>query len=263
MRKLIGLTGPSSFSGECMEMIEDFFDANFVQLYHGRDHNIDYWLKNIDGVILAGGVDIHPTIYGESLWSACNLSKFDIKRDCRELGIVDHCLKNKLPLLGICRGHQLIGVKLGLDLIMDITPSNIVHSPSKQNINLHIKEPAHSVRIRDNHAEAFYGDDYQMPSEVPERKFIRVALKENTKQKIWVNSFHHQGLAFEATKATQLEKEGNKIIGTAKINFKNCKEIIELMEGENWISSQWHPEFDWKENTPSRVILNRFKAMLK
>ncbi len=69
MGLLIGLTGPSSFTQECCAMIEEFYDANFVLLYHGKDANLNYWLSRVDAVVLAGGVDICPIVYGQSIWS--------------------------------------------------------------------------------------------------------------------------------------------------------------------------------------------------
>ena len=109
-RKLIGLTGPSSFSQECKDMIEKFFKANYVSLDHHDRENLDEWLPLCDAVILAGGVDIHPSVYKDSVWNNVGFTKFDIKRDERELVIADFCVKNQKPILGICRGHQLLGV---------------------------------------------------------------------------------------------------------------------------------------------------------
>src|SRR5579859_2727637 len=126
-RKLIGLTGPSIFTQDCIDAIEEFLDANFVLLYHGTESNLNYWLDVVDAVIISGGIDIHPTVYSECVWSGANLSKFDIKRDGRELQIIDYCLQKNKPLLGICRGHQLLGVRHGIGFVMDLTASQYCH----------------------------------------------------------------------------------------------------------------------------------------
>lgn len=258
---LIGLTGPSSFTPECCEMIEEFFGANFVLLYHGRDSNLEYWLSRIDGMILAGGVDIHPTVYGESVWSNQNLSRFDIKRDNRELYAIEHCLNNKVPILGICRGHQLMGVRFGLPFVMDISNSEICHQGQSQKIVSNPKEPMHSVRIRE--ANMFFGENsvYKMPDLIPERQIFRKVLKEPKKDRIWVNSFHHQAVAFMPKH--DYAADNINVIGVNKIDLEHCKEIVELMDGPGWLSCQWHPEYDWKENTASRVVLNRYKFLLE
>jgi gamma-glutamyl-gamma-aminobutyrate hydrolase PuuD len=53
-------------------------------------------------------------------------------------------------------------------------------------------------------------------------------------------------------------------MGVSRVDLQNCKDIIELMcsmDG-NWISSQWHPEYDYKENPASKAILLKFKDMM-
>ena len=237
-RKLIGLTGPSSFTQECMDAIEEFFDANFVLLYHGRDANVAHWLDQVDGVILAGGIDIHPTVYSESVWSNHNLSKFDI-------------------MLGICRCHQLLGIRHGMGFVMDISGSSICHQPQRQQIQYNTKEPMHSVKIVN--PEVVYGV-YGMPHDPPERKVMREVLSEKHRDRIWVNSFHHQAVAFNPKR--KYKDEGIDILGLGRVDLQCCKEIVELMQGPKWLSCQWHPEYDWRDNTASRVILERFKTLL-
>lgn len=256
-RKLIGLTGPSAFSQECMDTIEEFYDANFVLLYHGIEANLNYWLTQVDGVIVSGGVDIHPTVYNESVWSGQNLSKFDMRRDCRELQIIEYCVKHNKPLLGICRGHQLLGIRYGLGFMMDISASAICHQPQRQGIAISTKEPTHAIKIID--PDVFYSQ-YKMPQEPEERKVLRDVLAENNRGRIWVNSHHHQAVPFSVKRDYQ--KDGIEVIGIARIDMSICKEIIELMQGPNWIGVQFHPEWDWKDNTASRVVLTRFKEML-
>ena len=257
-RKLIGLTGPSSFTQECIHMVEEFLDANFVLMYHGSDANLNYWLEKVDGVVMAGGVDIHPTVYSESVWSNHNLNKFDLDRDVRELKIAEYCLKSGKPMLGICRGHQMLGIRHGMGFLMDISNSGVCHSPQRQNIQTSPKEPTHSVKIIN--PEIFHSV-YKMPHEVQERRVLRDVLADKNRERIWVNSFHHQAVAYNNKR--EYAKEGITIIGTAKIDLQVCKEIVELMQGETWLSCQWHPEYDWKENTASRVVLTRFKTLLE
>lgn len=261
----IGLTGPSTFTENCCDMIEEFFNANFVMLYQTKQSNVESWLKQVDGVILAGGVDIHPTVYGESLRNDANLSKFDIERDCRELNIINYCLEKQIPMLGICRGHQLLGIRYRLPFIMDISCSPTIHSAYSQKIAVSPKEPSHCVIIRKEYEQYFFGEKscYQMPEIAPERLRFKSTSKNCDKgKKIWVNSFHHQALAYLPSKI-DYNQEGINVIGTGAIHYESCPEIIELMDSSNWVSCQWHPEFDWRENTASKVILNRFKSLLE
>ena len=84
MRKLIGITGPSSFTNEVIDMVEDFFEGNPVLLYMDHEENLDYWLNRISAVILCGGVDLHPMTYNRSYPSKRNMKTFDLHRDRRK-----------------------------------------------------------------------------------------------------------------------------------------------------------------------------------
>lgn len=266
---VIGLTGPSHFTQECMDSIEELLGFNFVQLYHGNDENMKYWLNKVDGVIVAGGVDIHPTVYSQSIWNNHNLSKFDIKRDMRELAIIEFCIQNKKPLLGICRGHQLLGVRHGMGFIMDLSNSSVCHQPQRSNISTGKNEPIHHIEFIDESAHDLFYNLYKMPEVAPERQVLNDILheKNKNKMKLWVNSFHHQGVAFNPKRQSSNDYANNGIIVLAKaaIDLNHCKEIVELMQGKDnrWLSCQWHPEYDFRENTVSRVVLERFKALVE
>jgi putative glutamine amidotransferase len=75
-------------------------------------------LAELDGVVLQGGVDMSPLHYGEEParreWSG------DPARDVYEMEIVRACLELDLPLLGVCRGAQVLNVALGGSLYQDI-----------------------------------------------------------------------------------------------------------------------------------------------
>ena len=173
-QKVVGLTGPSVFTDDARKMIEDpaGLDANYVELSQDRWENVEGWLRAVDGVVLAGGIDIHPTVYGQDVQAHSGLSKFDIKRDMRELRIARWCLDNKKPMLAICRGHQLLSIVKGLgdEFVMDIGFGSVVHQPSRHGVTLNREEPCHAIRFRQ--PEAFSA------AAPPERKVFREVLGE-------------------------------------------------------------------------------------
>jgi gamma-glutamyl-gamma-aminobutyrate hydrolase PuuD len=260
-KKLIGLTGPSGFTPECIDLLEEFYEADFVMLYHNNTDNLIRWVESCDGVCLAGGVDIHPMVYGDSIRNNRGFSKFDLKRDLREIKIIDRCKETKKPLLGICRGHQLIGVTFGFHLIPDLAGSSVCHQSSLPQITLQQNEPMHSVSLvdPDEYFDVFPNCD---PDE--RSRFNGIPCHDRN-TKLWTNSFHHQGLAYPAAKEHwPAAAEAVKVYGTARVDLSdiNVDEIIELMGGDHWVACQWHPECDWRQNTASGAVLGRFKTLL-
>jgi gamma-glutamyl-gamma-aminobutyrate hydrolase PuuD len=230
-------------------------------LYQNSDDTLLRWVDRCDGIILAGGVDIHPSVYDNSIWNNQGFSKFDLKRDIRELKVIKRCQETGKPLFGICRGHQLIGITYGFFLIPDLSGSVICHQPQRQQITLEKHEPMHKLELTDpdEYFSLFSGRN---PAERRELHKI-MGFKQNTH--LWTNSFHHQGLAFPASKkrwpsrAEDVKVYAIGLVGLSGIKVDN---IIELMGGETWVSAQFHPEYDWKVNSASRAVLERFQMLL-
>jgi len=82
-------------------------------------------LSRLDGLILAGGVDVEPARYGAERHPAVQASRPD--RDAAELALAHAAIEIDLPLLGICRGMQLMAVAAGGVLVQHL-PDRVGHS---------------------------------------------------------------------------------------------------------------------------------------
>ena len=89
---------------------------------------IDRYLDTVQGVILTGGEDASPLLFGEEPIREVDTICFE--RDKMEIQLIRRALERKIPLLGICRGIQMINIALGGTLYQDIykqVPNAIGH----------------------------------------------------------------------------------------------------------------------------------------
>lgn len=112
----IGITDCSSFENY-QRWISQEKGVEIVRLSHHENNLED--IRKCDGILLSGGEDVHPRLYGKKeLLEHCH--EIDENRDEFEWRVMDHTVKNQLPLLGICRGLQVTNVYLGGTLIPHI-----------------------------------------------------------------------------------------------------------------------------------------------
>ena len=168
--------------------------------------NYDNYLDILDGIIFTGGLDVSPLSYDENPLKEIN----DISsiRDKYELGLFKKAYERKMPILGICRGHQITNVALGGKLYQDLytqIPNCLGHSPSGVSNN----EFYHSINIE------------------KESKLYDIFKKE----KIFVNSFHHQAV-----------KELGKDLAISALSEDGIIEAVEATDDRFLIGLQFHPE---------------------
>lgn len=122
---------------------------------------ISSYIENFDGFIFAGGVDVHPSFYGEKITS--DKTEIDISRDLFEKELLKAAMNAGKPILGICRGLQLINVMLGGSLYQHI----------------------------DGHMQTAPRTSNEFCVSVKEKTLL---WKITGKSSIYVNSFHHQAV---------------------------------------------------------------------
>jgi len=81
--------------------------------------------EKCSGLVLTGGVDVHPSYYGRG--EEENRCDLDPSRDILEFALIEKALVLKLPILAICRGEQILNVSQGGDLIVDIPADHVVN----------------------------------------------------------------------------------------------------------------------------------------
>jgi putative glutamine amidotransferase len=115
-RMRIGITGPrhgARLPRFCVALVTWFYSATPVQLRPGDDIQN----QQLDAVVVTGGHDVDPVLYAAEPEVK---PKYDTERDQFESAVIDAALRQNLPLLGICRGAQLLNVRLGGNLFQEL-----------------------------------------------------------------------------------------------------------------------------------------------
>lgn len=159
-------------------------------------------VARLDGVLITGGQDVHPERWGGD--PACAVGPVDTARDDHEAALIRAALDSNVPLLGVCRGMQLINVVLGGTLVPDLDKSCIDHTANGHETS----DRVHTVRTApDSLAHSLFGAE------------------------VAVNSLHHQAVAHP----------GRGVVVTGRA-ADGTPEIIEL-PGSAVLGVQWHPEW--------------------
>jgi putative glutamine amidotransferase len=172
------------------------------------------YIQEIDGLILQGGSDIAPETYGQEPlrpeW------KGDFIRDQYEIALLKECILQNKPVLGICRGAQLINVAFGGTLFQDLTTQR-PQASCHRNWEIY-DENLHSVKlVRQSRIQKIYGD-------------LQIAK---------TNSIHHQAI----------DRLGQGLRIEAVSIPDQIIEAIQLESPELYVYGvQWHPEFHSAQN---------------
>ncbi len=106
-----------------------------------NDNRNDEIIKTLDGIVISGGIDINPAYYNGNMGYANAPENFDEARDEFETAVFIISQQNNIPLLGVCRGMQLVNCILGGSLVQDVGgDANKIHRFEKN-------DKAHGVNI--------------------------------------------------------------------------------------------------------------------
>jgi putative glutamine amidotransferase len=184
-----------------------------------KDETLQAIYKRVDGVLLPGGGDIRPSVYGAEAHPLTD--NIQDERDRVEIKLAQWAVQDDIPLFGICRGHQVMNVALGGTLVQDI-PSE-VGEEIRHNITSPRSSPAHAITID------------------PGSRLASIVGSTS----LSVNSLHHQSVAQAAPDLCVTAYSPDGIV-----------EALEMPGKQFVLSVQWHPE-DLYANQPAMQALFR------
>lgn len=178
-------------------------------------------IKQLDGLLLIGGVDADPSFYNELPHK--ELGTVDTLRDVNELKLIHLAYDRNIPILGVCRGCQMINVALGGSLIQDIPSQVKDHSITHRET----AGPAriHSIKIK------------------PGSKLHEIVGKDILE----VNSSHHQAVKALAPGAHCDATSSDGVI-----------EAIDFYPLHRILGVQWHPEGFMGEDADMNKLFDHF-----
>lgn len=231
--KLIGLSGTTISITEELEgttasrhYTDGILQAGGLPVlipYGYESNQVQEICDRIDALILTGGEDVNPAFYGEDPIGA--IGTVNPERDDLEFRLVTAMMERKKPILGICRGIQVLNVVLGGSLYQDIP-----------------KQVRGAISHRQKGPRGYLSH--------------RVAVAAGSKlseivgsQEIWVNSFHHQSVKELAPHFIVSATTSDGVI-----------EAIELPKYPFLLGVQWHPENLWQKNESAALL---FRALVE
>lgn len=183
-------------------------------------------VERLDGLLLSGGGDVDPDLFGElPHW---DLGAVSPERDAFEIKLVLAMLEADKPVLGICRGIQLLNVALGGTLYQDLK-SQYANSLQHQQQAPRCC-PTHPVRMDAGSKLAYLSGSVQLR----------------------VNSLHHQAVRSVAPGLLAVAWAPDGVV-----------EAVEETGGKYLLAVQWHPEVLWEEDGAAAALFRSFVEAAK
>ena len=185
--------------------------------------------ETFDGFLFTGGPDAQPFLFGEETHQNCGSASS--KRDVMELALLSQIIAVKKPILGICRGIQMINIGLGGTIYQDIFSQYYGNMETKPSFPLAHRQPY----------------DYELPSHSvtlsPKSRLAAVCGCNSLK----VNSMHHQAVKNLAPGLTACATASDGLI-----------EALEMPDYPWLLAVQWHPEYLWEHDLAAALLFKSF-----
>lgn len=188
-----------------------------------------------DAFLFCGGPDVHPFHFDEE--AHARSGNISVKRDNLELPLLHLAMEARKPILGICRGIQLINISLGGDIYQDISSQFSAGFPLAHTQPFGYAIPSHRVTVLPGTLlERICSASFQPPDQ------------ESSSLSLQVNSMHHQAIRRLAPGLTASAYASDGLI-----------EAVEYPEYPAFfLAVQWHPEYLWEQDTVSENIFKSF-----
>jgi putative glutamine amidotransferase len=209
-KPVIGVTRCSKLP-DYLASVEQAGGAPRVLEFH---ESPDAVLRDVDGVLLTGGDDVDPGLYGEARHPTVRAA--EPGRDAFEVELARRALAANVPLLAICRGAQVLNVADGGTLVQDIPSA--VSSGVRHSVDERADSLAHTITVED-------GSRLAQVLGRGVRPLHGCA----------VNSRHHQAVATLGSHLTVSARSEDGVV-----------EAIENTSAPFCIGVQWHPENFWR-----------------
>lgn len=227
-KPLIGIVPLMDYSKESMWMLPGYMEGVIqaggipIMLPLTDDAaTLSQLVDTCDGILITGGQDVSPALYGETIRPECK--ELCPERDRMEQVLVDLAVRADKPLLGICRGIQILNAVLGGTLYQDLPtqhPSDVEH---------HMTPPYDRL-----------GHTVSFPAGSPLEQVIG-------QKAMAVNSYHHQAIKGLSSSLLPMAVAEDGIIEAV------------FMPGRKFVwAVQWHPEFSYKVDENSRKLFSAF-----
>lgn len=222
MKPLIGITG--NFGDKGCELAKGYYQSVLeaggspVVIPPYTDASaMSALLDELDGIILSGGSDMNPLLVGEE--PIPQLHGINPERDVPELMLIRQAYERQIPILGICRGIQMLAAALGGSIYQDLGVQYKYAPLIKHSQDLVREQASHTVYIEQ---DSMLG-----------RIFTQSGLGTGEKGEyvLPVNSFHHQAVRCPGE--------------LFKVSARSSDGVIEAMESnehKSILGVQWHPE---------------------